>query len=184
MKNRITVSLPSLLTREDAESAMTELAQHVNNRRKLITKRDGQILAINKDYEQPLAALDDRIETTTDTLRAWAESTPDAFPKGRKSLDLVSGIIGFRTGMPRLALLSRAFNWERVLHLVEQFWPACVRLKKEVDKEQLLSLHAQAEDKPAAEAELKRLGLKVVQDETFFIDPKLTDTDTRQTEAA
>ncbi len=182
---RIKVRLPTLLTRDDAESAMNALALSLNNQRKLVAARDGKVLSINKDYESPLGELDEEIQRQTDSLCAWAESNPDAFPKGRKSIHLVAGTLGFRTGSPKLALLSRAFNWERVLALVEQFWPSFIRLKKEVDKEGILAMHSQAADKTASDAELKRLGLKVTQEETFFIEPNLTDLDARQsTEAA
>jgi phage host-nuclease inhibitor protein Gam len=180
---RIKVQLPTLLTRDDAESTMRELAIALNAQRAHIVERDSKVLAINKTYESALATLDESIKVKTDSLRAWAESNPDVFPKGRKSLDLVCGVLGFRTGTPKLSLLSRAFNWERVLALVKQLWPAFIRIKEEVDKEGILSMHSQAEDKSAADAELKRLGLKVVQDESFFIEPDLTDLDARQSAA-
>ena len=183
MTTRIKVQLPTLITRDDAETAMRELAMQLNQQRCYIVDRDAKVLTINKTFESALAELDQSIKAKTDTLRAWAESNPDQFPKGRKSLDLVAGVIGFRTGTPKLSLLSRAFNWERVLALVESFWPAFIRLKKEVDKEGILAMHSQSQDKPLADAELKRLGLKVTQEESFFIEPKLTDLESRQTYA-
>ena len=182
--SRIKVNLPTVLTRADAESAMKDLALAVNDQRITSALRDDEVLAVNVKYELNLARLDQAVKTKTDALRAWAEANPDQFPKGRKSLDLVSGTLGFRTGTPKLALLSRAFNWERVLALVEQFWPGLIRLKKEVDKEGLLAMHSQAQDKPAADAELKRCGLKVTQEESFYIEPDLTQFDTRQVSAS
>ena len=181
---RITVKTELLSTRDEAESAMTELAAAVNHKRRLTAQRDAEVLAINTKYESGLANFDYIANQKTDALRAWAEANPDQFPKGRKSIDMTSGVLGFRIGMPRLALFSRAFNWERVLALVEQFWPGFIRIKKEVDKEGLLAQHGQATDKTAATADLQRLGLKVTQDETFFIEPKLTETETRQTQDA
>ena len=180
---RLKVTLPTITTRAEAESVMSDLAEAVNDQRKLIADRDTEILTINEHYAPALSDLALEIQAETDTLRAWAESSPDAFPKGRKSLELLAGVLGFRTGTPKLSLLSRAFNWERVQVLVEQYWPGFIRLKKEVDKEGLLSLYSQAGDKPAATEELKRCGLRVVQVETFYIEPKLTEVETRQTQA-
>ena len=180
MTTRIKVSLPMLKTRDEAEAAMTTLAAAVNDQRIIHACRDDEVLAVNVKYEASLAEVDVAIKSQTDALRAWAECNPDAFPKDRKSLEMVSGKLGFRTGTPKLSLLSRAFNWERVLALVEQYWPGHVRTKKEVDKESLLSMYSQAEHKPTADEEFKRLGLKVTQEESFFIEPKLTELEARQ----
>lgn len=179
--NRIKVPLPTLTTRDQAESAMTALAAQVNDQRILTALRDDEILAINVRYEANLAKVSADIKQHTDALRAWAEASPDQFPKDRKSIQLTSGTLGFRIGNPKLALLSRAFNWDRVVAQIEAYWPEFLRLKKEVDKEAVLSMHSQATDKTVADAELKRLGLKVTQDETFFIEPDLTQFDTRVT---
>jgi len=179
--NRIKVKLPMITSRDEAECLMTELAQTANNQRAITAERDALVLTINERYEAGLGACAEAIKEKTATLRAWAESAPDVFPKGRKSLKLTSGTLGFRTGTPKLSLLSRAFNWERVLGLVEQFWPGFIRLSKEVDKAALLAQHSQATDRAAADADLKRLGLKVTQDESFFIEPDLTSFETRQT---
>lgn len=130
MKSRIKIKLPSLATREEAEAMMTSLAASVNAKRSVTAERDSRVLRINKEYESGLATLDLAISAKTDALRVWAESHPEEFAKGRKSIDMVSGLLGFRTGTPKLNLLSR-------------------------------------------------------QDESFFIEPKLTELETRQvTQAA
>ena len=172
--NRIKVTLELITSRDEAETVMNELAQSKNSERRLTAQRDEEALLVNAKYEGRLAECAEAIKAQTEVLRAWAEANPDQFPKDRKSLKLTSGTLGFRTGMPRLALLSRAFNWERVLGLIEQFWPGFIRLKKEADKEGLLAMHSQATDKAAADAELKRCGLRVDQAESFFIEPDLT----------
>jgi phage host-nuclease inhibitor protein Gam len=178
MKPRIKVNLPLLQSRDEAEAALRDLALAVNKQRKLIADRDQQVLLLNKAFESPLAELDQKVATQTDALRAWAEANPDQFPKDRKSLQMSAGILGFRTGTPKLALLSRAWNWDKVLQAVQQWLPNFIRNKPEVDKEAILG---QSDD--LAEF-LPRVGLKVVQDESFFIEPNLTDLDSRQTSEA
>jgi len=111
-------------------------------------------------------------------LRAWAEASPDQFPKGIKSLALAAGTLGFRTGTPKLALLSRAWNWEKVLTQAQRLIPAFIRSKPELDKEAILSQR----DEEILQYAIKACGMKVVQDESFYIEPNLTDTDARQTE--
>ena len=184
MTTRIKISLPTITTRDEAEATMNDLALAENNRRNLITQRDEAVLLINTRYETSLAAYADSIKEKTETLRAWAEANPDAFPKDRKSIKFLSGTLGFRTGTPKLALLSRAFNWERVLQLVKQYWPGFIRIKEKIDKEGLLAMHSQTENKLASEADLKRCGLKVSHDESFYVDPDLTQFETRQVSAS
>ena len=184
--NRIKVTLPTIATRDEAETVMNELALAVNNQRKLAAQRDAMILTINQRYESPFAEVDQAIKAKTDALRVWAETNPDQFPKGRKSVEMVSGILGFRTGTPKLALLTRAFNWDKVLKLLRAVspWRNYIRTKEEVDKEAILGNYSQTPDKPSMDMDLRRFGLKVTQDETFYVEPKLAEIETRQTAPA
>lgn len=181
MKSRIKIKLPAITTRDEAESVMNELAQAENNRRKFIARRDAEVLNINSQYEGGIAACAEAVREKSDILRAWAEATPEAFPKGRKSLDLVSGVIGFRTGTPKLALLSRAWNWDKVLEAFRHGLKKYIRTKDEVNKDAVLADYA---TRQICDAELAAEGLKVVQEESFFVEPALTDTDARQTQEA
>lgn len=168
-----------ITSRDDAEVVMRELAHAVNSQRRIHADRDAAILQINKRVEKPLADLDDKISGLTDALRAWAESNPEQFPKGRKSLDLVSGTIGFRTGTPALKLFSRAFTWDKVLTLIQaRFDSLYIRVKKEVAKDKIIEAHA---SRTISSDDLRSIGLKVDQAESFFAEPQLSDLPTRQT---
>ena len=176
-KSRIKINLPTITTREEAETVMNDLANIAVNQRKLVNRRDAEVLAINSKYESGLAECALALAEKSETLRAWAEATPDCFPKGRKSLELVSGTIGFRTGTPKLALLSRAWNWDKVLTAVQTYLPAFIRSTPAIDKEALLGQR----DEPTLQMGLKMCGMKVNQDESFFVEPKLTEMEARQT---
>ena len=178
-KSRIKVKLPTIATRDEAEAAMNELAVSANTLRYVISVRDGRVLEINDMFAPDIADHEQHIKERTDALRAWAEASPEQFPKGIKSLALTAGTLGFRTGTPKLALLSRAWNWEKVLAAAQRLIPAFIRSKPELDKEAILG---QRDEEPLQYA-IKACGMKVVQDESFFIEPKLTDTDARQTKA-
>src|SRR5690349_6652578 len=114
-KNRIKIPLHTIATREEAESVMNDLACITNRQRKLSAWRDAQVLRINEGYELEMAECVQALQTKTEALKNWAETNPDQFPKGRKSIELLSGVLGFRTGTPKLALLTRAWTWEKVL---------------------------------------------------------------------
>lgn len=178
MKNkRIKVQLPTVTTREDAEAVMNEIALIANNQRKLIADRDAEVLKINERYEASLSVCAENLTAKTDALRVWAETNPDQFPKGRKSIDFVSGNLGFRTGTPKLALINRSWKWETVTNAVCSYLPNFIRSKPEVDKEAII---AQRDDE-AIQFALPKCGIKVVQGESFFVEPKLTEVETRQT---
>jgi phage host-nuclease inhibitor protein Gam len=177
-KSRIKINLPTLTTRSEAEAAMNELALAENNKRKFIANRDAAVLKITERTQPMLDDCDQFIAEKTEALKAWAETHPAEFPKGRKSINLVAGTLGFRTGTPKLALLSRAWNWEKVLGALQSnpLYKKFIRTKQEVDKEAILA------EATASECfDPGYMGVKVVHDESFFIEPNLTDTESRQT---
>lgn len=175
-KTRITTSLTTLATREEAEATMNELALAANNKRKLVARRDHEVLAINGRYETDIAACDAAVAAHTDALRVWAESHPEEFPKQRKSIEFLCGVLGFRTGMPKLSLLNRAWNWDKVVEAIAARGFQFIRNKPEVDKEAIIGFYTEATDKAdVVKQVLTPIGVKVSQGESFFIEPKLTD---------
>ena len=175
---------PVIQTRDDAEAAMNELALTVNNQRRIITQRDKEILGITEQWANKLAEISDEIKTLTEQLRVWADTNSDQFPKDRKSIELASGKLGFRTGTPKLALYSRSFTWDKVLGFIRSKMPEFIRTKEEVDKEAILGGYSMSGDKPKADADLRSVGLRVTQDESFFIEPDLTTFEQRLVEKA
>ncbi len=183
MKNRIKKNLQRLTTRDDAEAAMNGLALATNDQRRLIAIRDQAVLEINERYATGLAELDRVVSEKYDALRAWAEANPEQFPKDRKSIDMAAGTLGFRTGTPKLALLSRAWTWDKVLSLVAQICPHYIRQKMEVDKDAMLADYSQSTAKDVTSDKFKRVGLEVAQDESFYVEPNLTELESRTSEA-
>jgi phage host-nuclease inhibitor protein Gam len=182
---RITKKLNLITSRDGADEAMTVLAIALTSKQKVIADRDATIARINDNCAGPLAELDAVIDAKTDALCAWAESNPTLFQKGSKSLALANGVIGFRTGTPKVALLNRRWNWDKVLEQIKalgrlQF----VRNKEEVDKEAIQKSFAENQDAQAREAACAEIGVKVTQDESFYADAKLSTVETRQTKEA
>jgi len=175
MTKRIKLTLKPLPTRDAAEAAMTDLATFANEQRVLIARRDQHVLDVNERYATQLADLDNEITVLTQRLKDWAESNPDAFPKGRKSIDFAAGVLGFRTGTPKLKLLSRAWTWDKVLAAALSTFPNFIRSKPELDKEALIAQREELVDL------LPLIGVKVDQDESFYVEPALTNTDCKQT---
>jgi phage host-nuclease inhibitor protein Gam len=178
MKKRIKMPLTMIANRDEAEAVMNELALAANEQRTIAADRDERILAINRDYEADLVRCEAEMKSGTEALRLWAEGNPDEFPRDKKSMQLMSGTVGFRTGAPRLALLSRAWTWEKVLGALQTLLPDYVRSRPEVNKEAILSGRAELESM------LPKVGVKVMQDETFYVEPNLSELKPRQSVVA
>jgi phage host-nuclease inhibitor protein Gam len=188
MKKRITKTLHPILNRDQAENVMNHLAEAKNDERTLCARRDAEVLAINARYEVPLARCAEEINLHTARLQAWAEANPDQFPKERKSLKLLAGRLGFNTNPPKVALLNRTWSWEKVLEALKaRSFAFFVRTKEEVDKDELLRHYSTAKsqgEKEEIDSIFAGVGVKVIQDEQFFIEPDLTPFESRTTTKA
>jgi len=171
---RITKNItPRLTTREDADARLRDLALATTTRNGLVAEMDEEIIAIKDRYSEEIGLQDDLIKAASADLEAWALANPSEFIKP-KSIEMMHGTLGFRTGTPKLKLL-RGWTWEKVTQAVEGLLPNFIRSKPEVDKEAII---AQREELGEF---LPTVGLKVDQDEGFFIVPKLTDPETKAT---
>jgi phage host-nuclease inhibitor protein Gam len=172
MKNRIKLTAPTIRTREQLEALVGEIAALKNNELQLKSAMDAEIQAVRERYESDLAALTKDLDQKMESARAWAEANPAEFAD-RKSLDLVHAIIGWRTGMPQLKTLP-GWTWDRVLCALRDGMTQFVRTKQEVDKQSIL-----ANADTLGTDTLRLYGLRVIQDESFFLEPNLTPSEQR-----
>ena len=84
--------------------------------------------------------------------------------RGKKSLDLNFGTIGFRASSALKTV--KKLTWERVLGLIKEKGLPCVRVKEEVDKEALRAL---------APEKLAEVGCKLEQADDFFYELNETE---------
>lgn len=185
MKNRIKIALPSIESRDEAEALVGEVALITLNQIRATAKMDAEITQVRQKYEGNLAEISAQLKTKTDTLRAWAESNPDEFPKGRKSIQFVQGTLGFRTGTPTVVLLNRSWTWAKVITEIKRWKLDAVanfiRSKEKVARDVILAANSHAKDAADhAEHVLKPIGLKIAKQESFFIEPNITEVEIRQ----
>ncbi|HEV2329214.1 MAG TPA: host-nuclease inhibitor Gam family protein [Verrucomicrobiae bacterium] len=174
MKSRITKPLvPTPTTRAEVEALVGDIRLLQIQRMSIQADREARVQALDDKFSRVLVPLDDQLEVKIAQVQAWAEANPVEFEK-KKSIEFTHGTIGFRTGTPKLVLLSRAWNWKKALAAVQQFLPAFLRSVPEIDKESII---AQRDDETLKWA-LPRCGLKVDQGESFFVDPKIEDVNT------
>ncbi len=164
---RIRRTAPVVATRADAERLLGELAAASAEQARLQAELDAELTTVRQRYEGNIDLLAKKIEGHTGLLQAWAEASPEEFGD-KKSLELLHGRLGFRTGNPKLKTLP-GWTWDRVKALLLPASPF-LRVKTEPDKEGLLAARQRNE---LDDGDLRALGLKVVQDEAFFIEPKV-----------
>lgn len=158
------------VTREAADEAFAVYAKADAQSAKIMADIELQCARIREKYVNRLAELEDEKEKAFDILHAYAtENQADLFIK-RKSLEMTHGVIGFRTGTPKLKTL-KGFTWASALLLVKEFLPGYIRQTEEIAKDKLLADRA-TEDMAL---QMAKCGLQVSQDETFYVEPKKED---------
>jgi phage host-nuclease inhibitor protein Gam len=134
---------------------------------KLKNDQEKEISAIRDRYAERLLDLNNYVDEAVILLKHWADKNSSLFAV-KKSIDLTHAVIGFRTGMPRLKLKAK-LTWDKALEAIKKVSGAVyVRIEEVLDKAALLS----DRDKPATKLLMDNVGIKVVQDETFFIEPR------------
>lgn len=180
-QNRIKLTRPLVDTRAKAEEILGEIAVLTLERNGATIQMDRELTAVRENYDAPIAAYGKQIAEKTALLEGWASANPEEFPKDRKSIDMVHGTVGFRTGTPKLKTLFRK-TWEAVKETLKAFGLIqFVRGKEEVDKEKIIAAY---QAKEIGDNDLKKVGVAVVQDETFFVEPKLEELTSRTTQEA
>ena len=169
------------VSREAADVAFATFAKADASINKIQAEIELQCAKIRERWQDKLTALGAEREQAFDTLQAFAtENQAELFAK-KKSLEMAHGVIGFRTGTPKLKTL-KGFTWASALELVKTFLPCgYVRKVEEVAKDRLLAdrdLEAvdlldggELVQVPMRQA-MGKCGIQVVQDETFFVEPK------------
>ena len=152
---------------EQMEAAFSDYAIADAKLQKINATIDVQVTNIRDKYADDITKLTEAKEKAFDVMQAFALENRDELFAKKKSMESVHGVLGFRTGTPKLKLL-KGFTWGAVVKLLKEFFPAYVRITEEPAKDKLL---ADREDEGATDM-FKKIGICVTQDETFYVEPK------------
>lgn len=167
MAKRVKKTVITGVSKEAAEEAFATYAKADAERAKITAEIELQCARIRERQQERLSQLQTVQDEAFDTLQSYAtENQAELFNK-KKSLEMVHGTIGFRTGTPKLKTI-KGYTWASALQLVKEFLPTHIRATEEIAKDKLLA----DRDDEAVCAKLDRCGIMVVQDETFFVEPK------------
>lgn len=102
-------------------------------------------------------------------LKRYAEENRSTLFEKKKSLNWTHGIIGFRTGTPKVSKPSKV-TWDTILKtLKDEGLKAFIRVKVEINKDKIIESR---EDKVIMNQLKDLAGIEVIQQETFFVEPK------------
>lgn len=175
MTDRIKLKTAAPKTREEMEVLVGEITALKIKERKLKAGMDAELKAMKDDYLHELNKVNEDVARLMPRAYAWGEAHPEDFGKMR-SIEMLHGVIGWRLNTPSLKTLS-GWTWDRVLECVKKLPRLAnyIRAKEEINKQALVA------DREQLGADgLRAIGVRVVQEEEFFVDPKLTETETRE----
>ena len=148
------------ITREQAEQAFADFAAADAKVQNLTSKMDIEMTRIREKYADQLAELSATKEKNFDIMQAYAVENKEELFSKRKSLESAHGVFGFRTGTPKLKNL-KGFTWAAVTNICKELLPQYIRTKLLADR-----------DNPEVAEYFPKIGVQVVQEETFYVEPK------------
>ena len=155
------------VSREAADEAFATYAKSDAQVQKINADIELQCAKIREKYADKLATLTSEKEQAFDTLTIFCDGASGRLFSRRRVLRWPNGVIGFRTGTPKLKTL-KGFTWASALQLIKEFLPGYVRQSEEIAKDKLLS----DRDTEDFQSRLAKCGIQVAQDETFYVEPK------------
>ncbi len=163
---------PSLSSRSEFVRCVDDLARTTVALRKLEARRDEQIQKIRAEWEPSVREAAARCESSTLLVEKYAEEhREEVLPGKLKSGETALAVFGFRLGNPTLKLLKRGCSWEGVVAALKllglsQF----IRVIEEPDKDGIKNANLPKE-------QLDQLGVRIDQNESFYVEPKEQPTE-------
>lgn len=152
---------------EQYSEALSTYAAKDARMTQVTAKMDAEMNKIRDKFKDELEQLTDEKEKAFEVVQTYCEENQAELFGKKRSADTIYGVVGFRTGTPKLKLLKGS-NWAKVLDNLKAYLPAYVRTTEEPAKDRLLI----DRDTPEVSAAFSKVGLMVDQDERFFIELK------------
>lgn len=151
-------------TRAQFDATVDAICKLQLDRESRVTERDRLLAAIREEHDPEIERIGEEISAKLVLCEKYATTHRDTLFGKIKSAASSLGIFGFRIGNPTLKLLNRKWKWNDVVATLKATGRLDLILTKEdPDKNGLKKL---------APEELATIGLRIDQDETFFIEPK------------
>lgn len=164
---RIKKTIITGVTREQMEEAFGQYALADAEVQSITASMDQQFVAIREQHAERLAVLEEQKSKALEVVQVFATENREELFSKRRSMETAHGIIGFRTGTPKLKT-KKGFTWAAVLELLRKFGRDYIRATEEIAKDKLLA------DRDSEECQqlMADCGIMIAQDETFYVEPK------------
>ena len=166
------------VTREQAERALTDYAKTAARRKAIAADIELQCHQIRESYAAETERLEAAANEAFALLEAFAQENRDTLFQPKKSLEMLSGTIGYRTGMPQFKT-DKGFTQAAVIQLIKDQYPDLVptfiKSTEAINKEAIIGESRRTPDDPMRIDMLefqRRCHAFVTQEETFFVQPK------------
>lgn len=164
---RIKKTIITGVTREQMEEAFGQYALADAEVQSITASMDQQFVAIREQHADRLAELEEQKSKALEVMQIFATENREELFSKRKSMETAHGVIGFRTGTPKLKT-KKGFTWAAVLELLRKFGRDYIRATEEIAKDKLLA----DRDSDECQQLMEDCGIMVAQDETFYVEPK------------
>ena len=170
-------------TRKQAVEAIAELGRRQRERQQIKAKMNDKLTAIRKRYNEEAHPSGETIATIIDGIRSYCEAHQNELTGGGKikSADLSSGEVGWRMSAPKVVFRNAK---KTITALKKTSLLRFIRIKEEVNKEEILSTRTMAATAGSDEknreilqavkamAKLKKIrSIRIEQEETFWVKP-------------
>jgi phage host-nuclease inhibitor protein Gam len=157
------------VTPDQASDSSRLYAEAYTSKKKIEAKMNEEINKVKAKYQEDITDLDEQMKEQYEYLNVFAAEQKENWGK-KKSLEMLHTIIGFRTGTPKIKC-DKGFNWTSVTELLKEHFPDYVRTVSEPNKEKLIA----DREEEGFDKVCKKAHIEVVQDETFFVEPKVEE---------
>mgnify|MGYP001157894224 CR=1 FL=1 len=150
------------VTREEALQAAETYRKARLEEENILSRIKSEQAAIAAKYEDKVLILGEVQEECCTRLKRYIDENGTLL-NGKRSLDFAGLTIGYRKAAAKLVLVGKT-TWEKVCDLLlatEEWKEAYIKTKHEADKNALKKADAKM---------LKSIGLKIEQDDNFFVN--------------
>lgn len=161
-----------VLNREEAVELINDVARLEIERRQKMNELAKAIQEVQDKYGPEIVALRETIEGKMARITAYVDAHQEIMlAKGKKSGETALADFGYRVSNPTLKTLKK-WKWDDVLATMKMddlMKENYLRYKEEIRKDEIKADFASGK---ITEEMLKTFGMQVVQDETFWLEPK------------
>ncbi len=175
MKTNNRILAPTLTSRDEFDAAASEVLLLQTEIDRLKAEEAGDIERIKGRYAEKLKPLVERTKARAALVKLYAvEHRAELLPTDAKSCEAGTARIGFRDGNPRTETLSK-WTWEKATAAFrENNLTSYLKVSYEIARAKVLADGKEGflENDQGEDVSLRVLGVKIEQDETFYIEPK------------